>query len=198
MKQPLNILRIDSSARRTGSISRELADTYIDRLAANHDVRLETRDVSRGLPVIDQDWIAATFTPVDDRTPEHRASLAQSDQLVEELERSDVIVISTPVYNFGVPAALKLWIDQIARAGHTFRYTDNGPVGLLTGKRAVILAASGGTQIGSEIDFATPYIRHVLGFIGITDVEIIAADQLSANGAEKIDQAKQKIHALAA
>jgi FMN-dependent NADH-azoreductase len=93
------------------------------------------------------------------------------------LERNELIVISMPIYNFNLSASLKLWIDQIARVGRTFRYTENGPIGLLTGKRAVILFASGGTKVGSEIDFGTPYLRHLLGFIGITDVEIITADQ---------------------
>jgi FMN-dependent NADH-azoreductase len=177
MTQPLTILRIDSSARQTGSVSRDLADIYIDRLAENRSVRVETRDVSHGLPVINQDWIAANFTPEDQRSADNLAALALSDALVNELERNELIVISMPIYNFNLSASLKLWIDQIARVGRTFRYTENGPIGLLTGKRAVILFASGGTKVGSEIDFGTPYLRHLLGFIGITDVEIITADQ---------------------
>lgn len=198
MSQPLNILRIDSSARRDGSVSRDLADLYIDSVAEARPVRVQTRDVSGGLPVINQDWIAATFTPEPDRTADHHAALAGSDRLVEELEASELIVISTPIYNFGIPASLKLWIDQIARAGRTFRYTENGPVGLLNGKRVVILAASGGTQVGSDIDFATPYLRHVLGFLGISDVDIIAADQLMASGPDKVQLTKQRIRTLAA
>lgn len=198
MSQPLNILRIDSSARRDGSVSRDLADLYIDSVAETRPVRVQTRDVSGGLPVINQDWIAATFTPEPDRTADHHAALAGSDRLVEELEASELIVISTPIYNFGIPASLKLWIDQIARAGRTFRYTENGPVGLLNGKRVVILAASGGTQVGSDIDFATPYLRHVLGFLGISDVDIIAADQLMASGPDKVQLTKQRIRTLAA
>lgn len=198
MSHPLNILRIDSSARRDGSVSRDLADLYIDLVAETRPVRVQTRDVSDGLPVINQDWIAATFTPEPDRTADHRAALAGSDRLVEELESSELIVISTPIYNFGIPASLKLWVDQVARAGRTFRYTENGPLGLLNDKRAVILAASGGTQVGSDIDFATPYLRHVLGFLGISDVEIIAADQLMASGPDKVQLTKQRIRTLAA
>lgn len=198
MSQPLNILRIDSSARRDGSVSRDLADLYIDLVAETRAVRVQTRDLSEGLPVINQNWIAATFTPEPDRTADHRAALDVSDQLVEELESSELIVISTPIYNFGIPASLKLWVDQVARAGRTFRYTENGPVGLLNGKRAVILAASGGTQVGSDIDFATPYLRHVLGFLGVSDVEIIAADQLMASGPDKVQLTKQRIRTLAA
>lgn len=198
MTQPLNILRIDASARKDGSISRELADLYIDRIAERRAVRVETRDTSDGLPLVTQDWITANFTPDGDRTTDNRAVLATSDRLVDELKRNELLVISTPIYNFGIPAALKLWVDQVARAGLTFRYTDKGPVGLLDGKRAVILVASGGTKVGSDIDFATPYLCHVLGFIGITDVEIIAADQLMASGPEKIEQTKDQVRALAA
>lgn len=180
MTQPLTILRIDSSARQTGSVSRDLADHYIDQIAESQSIRVETRDVSQGLPLIDQDWIAANFTPEDQRSSENRAALALSDALVNELECNELIVISMPVYNFNLSASLKLWIDQIARVGRTFRYTENGPIGLLTGKRAVILFASGGTKAGSEIDFGTPYLRHLLSFIGITDVEIITTEQLAA------------------
>lgn len=198
LTQPLTILRIDSSARRAGSVSRDLADAYIDHIAEHRAVRVQTRDVSEALPVIDQGWIAATFTPEPDRTADHHTALAASDQLVEELEASELIVISTPIYNFAIPAALKLWIDQVARAGRTFRYTETGPVGLLTGKRAVILVASGGTQVGSEIDFATPYLRHILGFLGITDVDVIAADQLMASGPDKVARVKEQLRNRAA
>lgn len=104
--------------------------------------------------------------------------LALSDTLVGELKSADTIVIGTPVYNFAVPAALKAWIDLVARARETFQYTEDGPVGLLQGKKAYVIIASGGTKVGSEIDFAGNYLKHVLGFIGITDVTIVAADQL--------------------
>jgi FMN-dependent NADH-azoreductase len=108
-----------------------------------------------------------------------------------------VLVIGAPIYNFAPPAALKLWIDQIARARETFRYTETGPVGLLTGKRAVIVTASGGTAVGSEIDFATGYLRHILGFVGVTDVEIIAADRTMADDGS-VERARSAIAALAA
>ena len=198
MTSPLNILRIDSSARLEGSVSRELADIYIDRLAETRPVKVETRDVSQPVQIVTGDWIGANFTPDEQRTPDHHAVLAQSNLLVDELKRNELIVISLPIYNFNVPAALKLWIDQVARVGLTFRYTETGPVGLLEGKRAVILVASGGTQVGSDIDFATPYLKHVLGFMGIHDVQIVAADQLMASGPEKIAQTKEKVRALAA
>ncbi|MGB3456616.1 MAG: NAD(P)H-dependent oxidoreductase [Litorimonas sp.] len=198
MTDTLNILRVDSSARHEGSVSRELADIYIDSLAKDRDVRVETRDVSDALPVVTESWIGASFTPEDDRTPAQADALSLSDRLVGELERADLVVLSVPIYNFSVPASLKLWIDQVARAGKTFRYTDNGPVGLLENKRAVILLASGGTQAGSDVDFATPYLKHVLGFLGIHDVETVAADQLMASGPEKIAQTQEQVRALAA
>lgn len=198
MTSPLTILRIDSSARREGSVSRDLADLYIDRIAEQRPVQVESRDVSAPLPAVTSDWINANFTDEAERTVDQRATLQTSDHLIEELERNDLLVISLPIYNFGIPATLKLWIDQIARARRTFRYSENGPVGLLENKRAVILVASGGTQVGSDLDFATPYLRHVLGFIGITEVEIIAADQLMASGPEKIAETKDKIRAIAA
>lgn len=168
------VLRIDASMRREGSTTRALADRVIARLGA---ADVTTRDLADGIGLIDEAWIGANFTPPDARSAGQRGALAASDALVAELEAADVVVIGVPVYNFGVPAALKAWIDQVARARVTFRYTENGPVGLLTGKRAILVAASGGTEIGSGIDFAVPYLRHVLGFIGIHDVEVVSADR---------------------
>lgn len=197
---PTQILRIDASMRRQGSVSRALADTLVERLIANTPGSSVTRrDLAEHAPAyLDEAWIGATFTPVDARSDEQKATLARSDALVAELQAADTLVIATPIYNFGVPAALKAWIDQIARVGVTFKYTESGPVGLLDGKRAIIVAASGGTQAGSAIDFATPYLRHVLGFIGIHDVEIIAADQLGLGAEAKIAAAAERIEALAA
>jgi len=173
-----HILRIDTSLRREASVSRDLTDRIIDRFAAAGEIDVTTRDLAEGLPLIDAGWIGANFTPEADRSAEQHAALALSDQLVAEVKAADVLVIGLPIYNFGVPAALKAWIDHVARAGVTFRYTDTGPQGLLQGKRAVVAVASGGTEAGSEIDFATTYLRHVLGFIGIHKVDFVAADRL--------------------
>ena len=171
-----HVLRIDASARRTGSISRDLADKIIDRIAPGATVT--TRDLADGVPLIDEAWVGANFTPEADRSDAQREKLALSDTLVAELKAADTLVIGLPIYNFGVPAALKAWVDQVARAGVTFQYSEYGPKGLLESKRAIVAVASGGTEAGSDIDFATGYIRHVLGFIGITDVEFVAADRL--------------------
>lgn len=177
----LNILRIDASARKEGSVSRDLNDKVIDRFAWADEVSVTHRDLTEPLPFLDGEWIGANFTPADDRTDRQREKLALSDALIDEIKAADVVLIGLPIYNFGVPAALKAWIDLVARAGVTFRYTESGPVGLLAGKRAIVTVASGGTEAGSDIDFATPYIRHALKFIGITDVLFVKADRLAVD-----------------
>ena len=189
------ILHVDSSARREGSVTRDLSARITSRLEAAEVIR---RDLATPLPQLSEDWVNANFTPADQRSAEQQAVLAQSDALVEELQRADTIVIGTPVYNFTVPAALKAWIDLVARAGVTFRYTEDGPIGLLEGKRAIIALASGGTPAGSEIDFATTYLRHVLGFIGITEVEVVAADAMARDADAALTKANGQIDALAA
>lgn len=192
------ILHIDSSARTTGSITRTLSQNLVDKLSDANTV-VVTRDIGRSpLPILTEEWVGANFTPDDARTPAQKDVLALSDQLVEEFEAADAIVLGVPIYNFGVPATFKAWIDLVARARKTFQYTENGPVGLLQGKKAYVAIASGGTASGSEIDFATPYVRHVLGFLGIHDVTNIAADQLMAVGESKVTEAQQQIDGLAA
>jgi FMN-dependent NADH-azoreductase len=191
-RRPL-ILRLDASARTEGSVSRALADELVVGLEAENDAEVVRREIGAGLPAIDADWIAANFTAPDARTGEHKAALALSDELVEELRAADTLVLAMPIYNFGVPAAVKTWVDLIARARVTFRYSEAGPVGLLTGKKAYVVVASGGTEVGGAIDFATPYLRHVLGFVGIDDVTVIAADRLSLGAEESIAKAKAEI-----
>lgn len=189
-----HILRIDASARREGSVSRDLTSQIIARLGGT----VTTRDLADGMALLTEDWVGANFTPADARTPEQVETLAQSDVLVAELQAADTIVIGLPIYNFGVPAALKAWVDQVARAGLTFHYTENGPEGLLTGKRVIVAMASGGTQFGSEIDFATGYLRHVLGFIGLTDVTFVTADRLALDAEGTLAKARAQVEALAA
>lgn len=196
MTQIHKILRVDASARKTGSISRKLANQAVDHFASKGAVQVQIRELTEGLPFVDEDWIGANFTQSEQRSAAHKAKLALSDALVEELKAVDTLVIATPIYNFSIPAALKAWIDMMARAGMTFKYTDTGPVGLLENKRAIILIASGGTPMGSEIDFATPYLRHALGFLGISDVTFIAADGLGAGAEEKVSAALAAIENL--
>lgn len=193
-----NILHIDSSARTDGSITRSLSQAFVERLS-NADTQVVARDIGvEAPPLLTENWVGANFTPDEARTPAQQDTLALSDTLIAELEAADTIVLGVPIYNFGVPAAFKAWIDLVARARKTFKYTENGPVGLLEDKKAYLVIASGGTASGSDIDFATPYVRHVLGFLGIHDVSVIAADQLMAGGDEKIAGARQAIEALAA
>lgn len=192
-----NLLRIDASARKTGSVTRDLNDRIVEKYTAAGETQVATRDLADALPQITEDWVTANFTGADDRTPEQHAILAQSDTLVAEIEAADVLLIGLPIYNFGVPTALKAWIDLVARAGKTFRYTAEGPVGLLEGKRAIITVASGGTERGSDIDFATGYLTHVLGFIGITDVIFVSADKLMVDADASMKQASDAIENLA-
>ena len=189
------ILQIDVSPRGAESVTRKLTQNVVERLAPDTIIM---RDLTRSLPHLDSDWIGANFTPANDHTAQQRALLRISDTLVDEIRRADTIVIGLPVWNFGIPAALKAWVDLVARAGETFRYTKDGPQGLLTGKRAILALASGGTAVDSEIDFATPYMRHVLGFIGITDVSVVAADQMALDPEAALKAADQAVLNLAA
>ncbi|WP_439529420.1 FMN-dependent NADH-azoreductase [Pannonibacter sp.] len=180
------ILKIDASARKAGSMTRELTDALVTRLLDTHRAaRVLSRDVAAGLPVVDEAWIGANFTDPAERTSEQKLKLALSDTLVAELKAADILVIAAPVYNFGIPASLKAWVDLVARARETFRYTESGPEGLLKGKKAYVVVASGGVPVNSAVDFATPYLKQVLAFIGITDVTVIAADQLMMDGQAK-------------
>jgi FMN-dependent NADH-azoreductase len=191
------ILEVSASGRRTDSVSRMLSRDLIDALESRHGTVTTTRrDLANGVGLVDEDWIGANFTDEEERTPAQQDRLADSDALVAELKDADVIVIGTPIYNFGIPASLKAWVDMIARARLTFRYTENGPEGLLQGKKAYVVVASGGVPVDSAIDFATPYLRQALRFVGITDVDIVAADQLNQDGADSIDAARARIAVL--
>ena len=194
MGKALKILRIDSSGRQHGSSSRALADELVAALADRYgQVQLVKRDLAESIPHVDQAWIEANFTPEENRRDSQRKVLSFSDLLVAELKEAEVLVIGVPIYNFGVPAALKAWVDMIARARLTFAYTENGPVGLLREKKAFIVVASGGVGVDSPVDFATPYMRQALKFVGITDIEVIVADQQNVRGEESVSAARAQI-----
>jgi len=196
-QRPLNILEVSAGARSEGSISRLLTADLIAALDTRYgDTAVARRDVAAGLPFIDETWVAANFTPEEERTAQHRQTLAESDALVAELLAADVLVIGAPIYNFSVPATLKAWIDMIARARLTFQYTDNGPQGLLKDKKAYVVVPSGGVPVGSPMDFATPYLRHALSFVGITDVEFIGAQGADRGNDEALDDARARIAEL--
>jgi FMN-dependent NADH-azoreductase len=196
-KNKIKVLEVSASARNAGSASRELTHDLIEALNDRYgNIERRRRDLSDGMPFVDERWIEANFTADETRTDEHREALAFSDSLVAELKEADVLVIGVPLYNFNIPASLKAWIDMIARARLTFRYTQSGPEGLLEGKKAYLVVATGGVPVGSPMDFATPYLRHALAFIGITDIEIIAADRLNSSAEESMDAARTRIAEL--
>ena len=193
-QKTLKVLQLSSSGRQDGSVTRQLSEDLLNALETRHEaIDVSHRDLANGLPFVDAAWIEANFTADDDRTQEHRQSLAYSDELVAELIDADVLLIGVPIYNFSIAASLKAWIDMIARARLTFRYTENGPVGMLSGKKAYLVVASGGVPVGSPMDFATPYLRHALSFVGITDVEIIAADKINSDAEDAMDRARAQI-----
>jgi FMN-dependent NADH-azoreductase len=173
----MRVLRVDSSAQIETSQSRRLVDRIVTGLNSQertHDVVV--RDLDDPLLQLDRSWITANTTPENERTAEQQEKLVLSDRLVNEIEAADLLIIGVPVYNFSIPASLKLWIDQICRAGRTFTYEDGKPKGLLVEKRAIVCFVSGGTLFGSDIDFASGYMRHILSFIGIADVDFVTAE----------------------
>ena len=184
-EKKMNILQINASARSNGANSTRLADTITARLRAQHPgAVVERRDLaSDPHPVLDEPSLGALFTPADQRTPEQSARVALDDALIAQVKAADVLVLGVPMYNFGVPVQLKTWIDAIARAGVTFRYTENGPVGLLTGKKVYVALARGGLYRDTPADSQVPYLKGILAFLGMTDVEFIYAEGL-AMGAE--------------
>ncbi|MEL7044966.1 MAG: NAD(P)H-dependent oxidoreductase [Pseudomonadota bacterium] len=190
------ILRLDASMRRDGSQSRLLADRLLDLLSRDAGTKVVRRDLADGVPFVDEAWIDANTTDPEQRNDAQRQALAPSDALVAELKAADVLVAAVPIYNFGVPAAFKAWIDMVARARETFRYTSEGPQGLLEGKKAYLVITSGGTHLGSEIDFVSPWLRHVMGFLGIHDVEIIDASGLMMDAEARIAAAIERIDEL--
>lgn len=176
------VLMIHSSAQQDSSLTRRIGEQVAERLLANHpDADIITRDLANGLPFIDQTWVEANLTDPDQRTPAHQATLAESDRLIEELDSADVVVVTAPVYNFSVPAVLKAWIDMVCRARLTFRYTDQGPEGMLRDRPVYLVMASGGVPFGSAVDFASDYMKHIFGFIGITDVRPVFAERTNAD-----------------
>ena len=196
-KPAIKILEINTAARYEGSVSRDLVADLVNALEDRFgSADIKRRDLAKALPFIDEEWVTANTTPEEERSEHHRRTLAHSDELVAELQDADVLVIGAPIYNFSVPAVLKAWIDMVARARLTFRYTETGPEGLLTGKKAYVIVPSGGVPVGSEVDFATPYLRHALAFIGITDVEFVGAQGADRDDGQALDNARAYIAEL--
>jgi FMN-dependent NADH-azoreductase len=175
------LLHIDSSPLYGRSVSRELTAAFTTQWKASHsDGRVVGRDLNAtAISPITGEWVAAVYTPQEARTPQQKEVLAFSDTLLAELEQADEYVIGVPMHNFGVPSVLKLWIDQIVRVGRTFSYANGTPKGLLIGKKATFLIATGGiydaqTQMAS-FNFVEPYLRSVFGFLGVTDATFLTA-----------------------
>jgi FMN-dependent NADH-azoreductase len=174
------LLHLDSSPLES-SISRELTREYAKTWQNSHpDGTVIYRDLTKNPPKpVEQGWVYAAYTPEANRTPEQKQTLAVSDELIDELERADEYVIGVAMHNFSIPSVLKLWVDQIARVGKTFAYSETGPQGLLHGKKATILVASGGVYApgtpASGMNFTDPYLKAILGFLGVTDVKIVTA-----------------------
>lgn len=188
------ILQINSSGRQQGSITRQLSDIVVKTLTNIHpELSVDQNDLATGLPFVDEQWIGANFTAPEERNDTHRAVLSYSDQLVHQLQKSEYLVIASPIYNFSVPAVLKAWIDLVARAKLTFKYTESGPEGLLKNKKAILVMASGGVPIGSELDFASRYLKQVMNFIGISDVTIIDASKINLANESYKETASQQI-----
>lgn len=177
----MNILQINSSQRAENSQSSRLATAIVERIRASQpDATLTVRDLGRTPhPALDESALGALFTPADKRSTSQNERVALDDALIAELQTADVIVLGVPMYNFGVPAQLKNWIDAVARAGVTFRYTDKGPVGLVQGKKVYVALTRGGLYRNTPADTQMPYLKTFLGFIGMTDVQFIYAEGLA-------------------
>jgi len=180
----MNILQINSSARADGSHSSRLAGSIVERVQASLDdstvPAITVRDLGRTPhPELNESALQALFTPAEQRTPEQAARVALDDALIDELKAADVLVLGVPMYNFGVPAPLKNWIDAISRAKVTFQYTANGPEGLLKGKKVYIALTRGGQYRNTPSDTQVPYLRTVLSFLGMTDIQFIYAEGLA-------------------
>lgn len=188
------LLHIDSSPLGDASISRFLSQEYVRQWQQqNPGAQIITRDLSANPPpVINAEWIGASFTPEEARTPEQRETLAVSDALIAELEAADEYVVGVPMHNFTIASVLRLWIDQIARAGKTFAYVDGRPVGQLKGKKATFLVASGAVygpgSAFASYNFVEPYLRTFFGFLGVTDAQSYAAGGASALNHGEVDR----------
>ncbi len=189
------VLKIDSSARVEGANSRIITDYLVQQLGQP----VTERDlVNNPLPPISPQDLVGVHGSHEDERPSLQRHLAISNELIAELNQADTLVLGVPMYNFSVPAYLKQWIDYVCRAGITFRYTENGPEGLTAVKRAFIVTASGGTPIGSEMDFASRYLEHICRFLGVKEVVHIDASGSKGSPEVVIAAAKQQIDSLLA
>ena len=197
-----NVLIIESSARQQGSFSRQLTQQFISQWQAAHPAdQVTLRDLALNpVPHLDANLLGGWMKPEAQRNADEKSSLQRSNELTDELLAADVLMLAAPMYNFAIPSTLKAWLDHVLRAGVTFKYTETGPQGLLTGKKAYVLTARGGLYAGSTSDHQEPYLRQVLAFVGIHDVTFIHAEGMNLGGdfQEKgLNQAKASLSAIA-
>ena len=196
------VLVIESSARQQGSISRQLTSDFVNQWQAAHPAdQVTLRDLAVSpVPHLDANLLGGWMKPEDQRNSDELQALARSNELTDEVLAADVLVLAAPMYNFTIPSTLKAWLDHVLRAGITFKYTETGPQGLLTGKKAYILTARGGIHAGASSDHQEPYLRQVMAFIGIHDVTFIHAEGLNLGGdfhEKGLNQAKAQLAAVA-
>mgnify|MGYP001288417802 CR=1 FL=1 len=189
----MKIYQIDASARKKGSTSRFLAKKLLEKIKKPED-EIIYRDLDDEMLFVAGLTESGMSIPENERTDQHKKMFELSDKLVNELKESDIIIISTPIYNFGPPATLKAWSDLAARVKSTFKYSSDGKqIGLLENKKVYLVITSGGTKVGSEIDYLTPWLKYVLNFFGIKNIQIIAADQMSIDYKKSIQKAEDQI-----
>lgn len=183
----MTLLQLNTSLFSNAGQSSRLADRFVAGLkAAGPDLEVVVRDLAREpVPHLTAERFQAFLAKPEARSAEQQAIVASSDALIRELQAADVVVIGLPMYNFGIPSQLKAYFDHVARAGVTFRYTESGPVGLLTGKKAYVFATRGGLYAGTARDSETAYVRQFLAFVGIADVEFVYAEGLAISDASK-------------
>ena len=198
------LLQINTSIYNGSGASSRLARQFVDAFQASHpgaEVRVRELASQQPVPHLDAERFGAFISKPEERTPEQQAFVAYSDMLIEELRKADVIVLGLPMYNFGVPSQLKAYFDHVARAGVTFKYTEQGPVGQLTGKKAYVFATRGGVYAGTPLDTQTSYVRDFLRFIGISDVTFVYAEGLAMGAQSRetvLARASAEIEQLAA
>ncbi len=189
----MKIYQIDCSARKKGSASRELAKKLLEKIKKPED-EVIYRDLDDEMLFVAGLTESGMSIPENERTDQHKKMFELSDKLVKELKESDIIIISTPIYNFGPPATLKAWSDLAARVKSTFKYSEDGKqIGLLENKKVYLVITSGGTKIGSKEDYLSPWLIHVLNFFGIKNIQTISADQMSIDYEGSIKKAEEQI-----
>jgi FMN-dependent NADH-azoreductase len=191
-----NIIHIDSSITGENSVSRQLTAQVVKHINQTHSATTYIDLAQQTLPTLDGFTIGSFFTPEEHRTAEQQAIATLSDQLIAQLKAADILVIGAPMYNFTIPTQLKTYFDLVARAGLTFQYTETGPKGLLENKTAYVVVSSGGNYKDQANDFVTPYVKLMLGFMGITDVHVITAAGTAGDKDAALTSAQEAIVAL--